>query len=300
MCVRVGDPKQGTLCWYLLAFVEGVDYVRVACFIEAVLSTKSASTIQKSEIKALLSLAQSEREQELIKCSIFKASGLTPTAARRNFGFESMNERSQRLQETIEEARNTRESIDLLAATQDKAILSSMGIVVSDSESDSESDTDIGVSEDAKNTEVSAPRDLTSKDTLPTFECVQQVLESASYNWFEVVEHVEEHTGYENDMPAVKDRFYSHSMSMLQESARTEQSFNATTKPPAGASRMAAILNDEIVSDSESDDASDYLGPVSGASPCVKMIIAKKRKALMLRTCRAKVKAIANANLLAR
>ena len=44
------------------------------------------------------------------------------------------------MQEAIEEARNIKEA---LAATKEKAILSSMRIVVSESESDSDSDTDI-------------------------------------------------------------------------------------------------------------------------------------------------------------
>lgn len=101
-CIRFGELKAGNSCWYLVAFVEGVDYDKFACFTDALLANKTTtSKISKSEIRALVGLAQSDRERELIKCSVFKASGLTPTAARRHFGFDSMNERSKRLQSVM-------------------------------------------------------------------------------------------------------------------------------------------------------------------------------------------------------
>lgn len=61
-CIQVGDPKMGNSCWYLVAFVEGVDYEKFACFAEALLATKTVLTIHRSEIKALQGLAQSDRE----------------------------------------------------------------------------------------------------------------------------------------------------------------------------------------------------------------------------------------------
>lgn len=188
---------------------------------------------------------------------------MTPTVARRNFGFDSMTERNKRLIKAIEEAQNIHGSIDLLAATEDKAILSSMGVVISVSESD----TDMGDSDDADNTEVppKLPDDLTSKDAdrhcaLPTFVCLHQVLEGASYDWFEVVEYAEQQTGCEYDTPTLKeylDSFYSRLISTLEESAKIdllEQSLNAfleSAKPPADASRMAAVLNGEIVTQNQ-------------------------------------------------
>lgn len=87
-CVRVGDLKAGNSSWYLVAFMEGVDYDKFANFLLMNKATTSTSRISKSEIRALVQLAQSDRERELIKCSIFKASGLTPTAARRHFVHE--------------------------------------------------------------------------------------------------------------------------------------------------------------------------------------------------------------------
>ena len=90
-----------------------------------------------------------------------------------------MNERSKRLQ-SVEETRKLRESIDILAATEDKAIRSAIGIVISDSESDSETDTDTISLDPCGESEVLPSLQL----DIPSFDCLQQVLETASYNWF--------------------------------------------------------------------------------------------------------------------
>lgn len=169
-CIRVGDPKAGNSSWYLVAFI-GVDYDKFSCFIDALLVNKTrTSKISKLDIAVLVGLAQSDRERELIKCSIFTASGLTPTAAHRNFGFDCMNERSKRLQSVIEETRKIRESIDVLAATEDKAILSAMGIVLSDSKSDSETDTDTISLDPCGKSEILPSLWL----DIPSFDCLQQ------------------------------------------------------------------------------------------------------------------------------
>ena len=89
-CVRVGIPIEGRSAWYLFPFVEGVDYDKFVAFSESLCVTKSSSSIGRPDIKALLGLAQSDRERELIRYSVFKASGSTPTAARKNFGFDNI------------------------------------------------------------------------------------------------------------------------------------------------------------------------------------------------------------------
>ena len=100
------------------------------------------STIDKTHIKALLGLAQSGRERELNRYSVFQSFGVSATAARKTFGFESIYVRSRRVAAVIEEA-CIREAIDSLARIQDKSILASMGYHISSSESDSESDLDV-------------------------------------------------------------------------------------------------------------------------------------------------------------
>ena len=91
-------------------------------------------------MKALLGLAQSDRERELIRYSVFKASGVSSTTARKSFGFEQMNHRAKCVESALEEARCIHEAVEDLARTQDKALLLAMGFIWADSESESVSD----------------------------------------------------------------------------------------------------------------------------------------------------------------
>ena len=89
-------PLDGTSSWFLFEYVKGVNYNKFACFAEALVHrVRLQPTIDKTEVKAILKLAQSDRERELIRYSVFKASGLSTTAARKTFGFEKMRERSR-------------------------------------------------------------------------------------------------------------------------------------------------------------------------------------------------------------
>ena len=70
--------------------MERVNYVNFACFSESVLKLKNPTRpdgIDKDKIKSLLGLATSDRERELIRYSVLKASYLTQTGARKQFGF---------------------------------------------------------------------------------------------------------------------------------------------------------------------------------------------------------------------
>ena len=139
--VRVGTPQSGTSAWYLLEYIEGVKYFQVVHFLEATLKSRhcSVQTIGKSELKALLGLAQSDRERELIRYSVYKSSGLTATGARKHLGLDNMQQRSDRIFQCIQEAQEIREAVDKLTRLQDKALLHVFGL--SDNESStSESD----------------------------------------------------------------------------------------------------------------------------------------------------------------
>lgn len=128
--VRIGTPQSGTAAWYLLEYKEGVKYFQVVQFLEAMLFPRQGSVqiITKSELKALLGLAQSDRERELIRYSVFRSSGLSASRARRHLGLENMQQRSERIFQCIQEAQQIREAVDKLSRLQDKALLCVMGM----------------------------------------------------------------------------------------------------------------------------------------------------------------------------
>ena len=81
-CIRVGTPQSGKLAWFLVQYVEGVNFAHFAEVLFTANKPSQSTGISKSGINALLGLAQSDMERELIRYSLFKASGLTSTGAR--------------------------------------------------------------------------------------------------------------------------------------------------------------------------------------------------------------------------
>ena len=110
--VRVGTPDSGISRWFLVEYVAGVNYISFAQFAEMTFQSTPSSKevhIDKSKVKTLLGLACSDRERALIRYSLNKASGLTPTASRKYFGFEQMEKKASHVEESLEEAHRIRQ-----------------------------------------------------------------------------------------------------------------------------------------------------------------------------------------------
>ena len=86
-------------------------------------SVTARPSMTKDQLIQLLTLTQSDREREVIKYAVYKSSGLTPSAARRLYGFEEMSRREDMVKGAIQDAQNIRESTDMLVQAKDKDIL---------------------------------------------------------------------------------------------------------------------------------------------------------------------------------
>ena len=108
--IHVGEPSRGLCAWYLLLNVEGVNFTQLLHSVEILqcsgISTGVGPSFARNMIRPIISLAQSDRERELVRYTAVKASGLSATAARKHFGFQNMAEKSQRVEACIKEARN--------------------------------------------------------------------------------------------------------------------------------------------------------------------------------------------------
>ena len=85
VAIRVGVPSRGRATWFLVEYIDGVNYISFAQFSEALFNSRTAAHnmhMNKSEIKKLLGLACSDHDRELIRYSVFRSSGLTSSAAR--------------------------------------------------------------------------------------------------------------------------------------------------------------------------------------------------------------------------
>ena len=287
VCIRFGTPKEGTSSWFLFEYMEGVNYNKFACFAEALVHrVHSQPTIDKTEVKAILKLAQSDRERELIRYSVFKASGLSSTAARKSFGFEKMNDRSRLVESVLEEARCIREAVEDLARVQDKSLLQSLGIYIPDSTSESDSDNDCVCDDllDFSEYPSTASANI-CEESIPVSSCklskdsivgtqdddVADIAEVSAlevlplvyigahsdWNFFNIVTVIESEVCLEQ-----KEKFFDALYSKLESKVTTErekhmlqESYRAflavDNKEDA---RIVEMINGDIVTDSESDD----------------------------------------------
>ena len=97
--LTVGVPSSGKSFTILLELFHGVDYLKYNLVINEMVSSlkeHNPRQMEKSCVKLLLGLAQSDRQRECMKYAVVKASGMTATQARNMYEFERMTEQVEK------------------------------------------------------------------------------------------------------------------------------------------------------------------------------------------------------------
>ena len=76
-----------------------------------------------SLVKELLSASESEAERERLTYGIAKSSGLSHTKLRQLYGFENLQKRQDKVENSLREIRQIREAVASIASIQEKALL---------------------------------------------------------------------------------------------------------------------------------------------------------------------------------
>ena len=294
--VCVGNPSSGKSFTLVIEKIQGMDFTKVGLILNrfaASFNSSDSGSLEKSYVKLLLSLAQSDRERRCIKYAIFKASGVSATKARLKFGFESMSNLSAEVEEAITEALRIREAIDDIARVQDKSLLQNFGII--DETCTSSSDED---SETITTSCEAIPPEL---DCLPADYFKDKVINS-NYNWFEICAELEQ------EFPNVD--FSSKLLNVISNLGLTEdkltlvtQSYHAYLQSKQDSyegERIANMVNGDIVTDSESDNPEQYIGISELASKNGNELIMKRRAIIRRRSQKMRAKVIAEQNFLSR
>ena len=148
ICIRIGEPQKGQSFSILMEKFPGTDYSKLGGIINGLVLTQcsagNSGTLQKSVVKMLLSIAQSDRERKSLRYAICSASGITPTEARRTcrYGFQHMKRNAKEVEDALAEIQCIREAIADLASVEDTVLLQSFGIDVETSSTSSESESD--------------------------------------------------------------------------------------------------------------------------------------------------------------
>ena len=315
--IRMGDPNSGAASTLLIELIPGVNYQNIHNILNTMESPCSAKRLDKTTVQDLLSLATSDRERECIRYTLYKASGITQTQARCVYGFENMNARAIEVENCLIEAQKIRKAIDNLACIQDKAFLSTLGVL-----SDTDGSDDLASSsedEDDNAVGLSCVRGIESdaheSDTLHSIDdelCignVKSVLEASKYNWFDLcerLEHILGDTNLKDQLPSYLDRLVSDP-SVLEVGEKewellmqSKLAFDAVSKELVCEERDARATNGEIVTGTESEVTEAYFDLSDPLSKEGKQVIIKRRTAIKRRARRLKAKRLAEKRLLSR
>ena len=258
--------------------------------------------MERSCVKMLLNLAQSDRERQCIRYAVFKASGITPTQARRIYGFDSISQSASKVDEAIHDAQKIREAIQDISAIQDEALLMQFGFVKQEGSSSSEDELECeSCGEDNLFDDCQPSRSL-EEDFDLSEDYLREVLNQSDYNWFEVSNVLENkfpNTDVRNKVLSLipKLELKERELSLITQSCQA-----LTTADTANyeSERIANMVNGDVVTDSESDDPENYIGITDPISNNAVTIIAKQRAINKRRKQRLQAKCIAEENFLSR
>ncbi len=320
--VRMGDPAKGNSFSILMELYPGTDYAKMGTILNGLANTfvPKGISLGKSTVKMLMSIAQSDRERECLRYTLYKASGMTPTAVRRAYGFEYMQARASRVEAAILEIQQIREAITDLACIEDESLLARFGIRTQADSSSDESDEEETLSpQELENLSLSRSPDAVtdssaeqlSNDDYLQHSCrdedpadLKLLLDQCQYNWFEFVERLQ--CQLHKDVSTDAEMFFNEIPKLEldpQAQQLVEQShlvYLASEQDMYEQDRMARTINGEIVTDSESDDPESYVRLRDPLSEEGKSLVAKKRAAIRRKAKRRQVKAIAERRFLSR
>ena len=193
--IRIGKPSSGTSYTLLMERIHNVDYVRMSLILNALHvahpQTVPVCGIDNSMVKQLLKLAQSDRERECIRYTVFKASGLTQTQARKKYGFEKMGKRARKVENVISEVQGIREAIDHLANIEDSAYLATLGILPEDSADESGLDELEDIETEVEVSAVNAHCNVLESIPIgcsPSPDTLKGIITECQYNCFDIVD----------------------------------------------------------------------------------------------------------------
>jgi len=295
--LRLLHPTSGVSKVFLMQYIAGVDYCQLLQNVQTLYTQGGEESIAKAamskdELKSILQLACSDRERECIRYAVFKSSGLSTTGARRHYGLENMDLRSEKVNSVIKQRKEIYDAINDIASVQEKAILQSCGMV-SDSDSDSfSSDSDCQLDSVADHLVKEAEMKVLSiNDAI-------KVLEKCNFNWFAFSHYLNEtNSKFMQDYTDIFMCLTSEQKLLIEQSHSAYSTIENQVCPFV--ERELAAEDGDIVSESDEEHPDSYLGlqveSDKAKSLIEKKVVANKRKAQ--RTC---AKLIAERNFLNR
>ena len=163
--IIVGDPSSGTSCSYLLEHQPGTDYNAIHQILSVQKASSKHSSITKESLREILSLAQSDRERELIRYTAFVSGQYSQTSARNHLGLDDMKCQTAEIERCTKEVKEIRDGIDEMAMLEIRSLAINHGLSGSEDECDSGSDVE----------EIEGNSTLTDEDKAIFIDLIQEV-----------------------------------------------------------------------------------------------------------------------------
>lgn len=187
-CIRIEFDSGVSEC-FLTEHHPNANYSSLQALIKGIMQNNNftkSDPISKEVVKSLLGLCQSDRERECLRYTVFKASGLSATQMRKQYGFESMIERSKVVDTALQHAKYIRESIEELAKSKDRSVLKVLAIASDESDSSTDESTDDDDQDATGDQEPQQQFEAVQHDVAKLVEIVR----SSFFNYFEIVERL--------------------------------------------------------------------------------------------------------------
>jgi len=251
-----------------MQYIAGVDYCQLL---------ENVQTLCTQGDEECVTIAAMSKDQlESIRYAVYKSSGLSTTGARRHYGLENMDLRSEEVDSVIKKRKEIYVAINDVASVQEKALLQSCGMV-SDSDSDSfSSDSDC---------HLDSVTDHLVKETeikVLSVNNAVKVLEECNFNWFAFSQYLDE-----NNSKFVQDytdifMYLTSEQKLLVEQSHSAYSTIEDQVCPLVEREIAADDGD-VVSESDEEHPDSYLElqveSHKAKSLIEKKVVAIKRKA---------------------
>jgi hypothetical protein len=286
--IRIREPHSGT-SELVMEFINSVDYDKISYFLNifAHQQVTTSPSLTRSDLNDLLCIAQSNREREIIRCTAFKASGFSSTAAKRKLGIENMSKRLSNIEKCVSEIKKVYECVEDIVRAEKIAVFKSNGLY---------EDSDVAESSEQ---DYSNASDHNEGDDFIDLESHYNTLKTCEFNWFDFAEVMNNKLELEQYYSVVMSSNIPDSEKCIVE--QSHSAFILDCQLATSADRQARALNGEVVSDSEHEDPDVYLkivNDLNSSDTC--NLVARKRKQIRRRAKYLRSKFIAKRNFLSR
>lgn len=285
--------------------------------------------ISRETLKIVCDLASSEKDKKLIKYAVSCGGNMSREAAKKKYGISDLTLLKNTAENAIEQAREIRDAVDHLSNVKEDCILEELGIFCgNDSKSDSdesessddetsENDSDTGCPDDVdsenngQNSDVPPKSSTLDPDVImkgmatvspaPGNEHLLMLLRENNHNWFSFVGELK--MLLHMYTPEVLNQVLVDFAAFLpfsdlsdEEERLVEQSRQAFLMTE----RRVAREDDDVLSDSESDDPEDWVDVGKGLTEKMKSLVVNEKRKQKKRDRRRFLKLVAEKSVLKR